>query len=151
VADSRAQSLSQLEVLAVDCQAIATAPRAHLFAVVIREDVSVAAVAEERAAPFTDVSRCLHPARGFRIELPELLQRSVFLRRQEFNPHPRRKIERAVGRFVFLPRLERLAVVTRTSTTFRALRRTVAEEILASLPVVTDDIRLAAGLFPFDP
>ena len=42
-------------------------------AVVIEKDLIVAAIAKERAAEFSDCSGCLHPARGLRIKLAELL------------------------------------------------------------------------------
>src|SRR5260221_4732668 len=45
--------------------------------VVIREDMVVAAVTKEGAAEFSDVSRSLHPARRFRIELSRFLQLPV--------------------------------------------------------------------------
>jgi hypothetical protein len=45
--------------------------------VVIEEDLVIAAIAEEGAAEFSDIRRCLHPARRFQIELSEFLQFSI--------------------------------------------------------------------------
>ena len=56
-------------------------------------------------------------------------------------------LDRAVFGLVLLPRLQRLAVVADAPAALGALRRTVEEDEFARLPVVTDDIRFAAGLF----
>lgn len=46
----------------------------RLRAVVTHEDAAVAEITVERAAEFSDVSRCCNPARRLRIELSQLLQ-----------------------------------------------------------------------------
>jgi hypothetical protein len=46
----------------------------RLRAVVTHEDAAVAAITIERAAEFSDISRCFHPARRLRIEISQFLQ-----------------------------------------------------------------------------
>ena len=46
-------------------------------AVVIHENSVVAAITKEGAAEFSDIRRCFHPARRFRIEISKFLQLSI--------------------------------------------------------------------------
>src|SRR5258708_3208230 len=46
--------------------------------VVIHENRVVAAITKEGAAKFSDIRRCFHPARRFRIEMSKFLQLSLF-------------------------------------------------------------------------
>jgi hypothetical protein len=42
------------------------------------KDMTVATIAKEGAAEFSNLRRCFHPALRFRIEISKLLQRPVF-------------------------------------------------------------------------
>src|SRR5437773_2184662 len=48
----------------------------RLRTVMIHEDVTEAAITKEGAAEFSNISRCFHPARRFRIEISKFLQLS---------------------------------------------------------------------------
>src|SRR5437667_8736947 len=45
--------------------------------VVIHENSVVAAITKEGAAEFSDIRRCFHPARRFRLEISKFLQLSI--------------------------------------------------------------------------
>src|SRR5579885_686184 len=95
--------------------------------VVINEDRIKAAIAEERAAQFPDLRRRLHPARSFRVEIPEFLQLSILLFRQNPDAHGGSHIERVPRRMnaLLFPRLLAFMVVTNTSAAFRSFRRAI--------------------------
>lgn len=48
-------------------------------AIVIHEDSVVSPITEKRAAEFSDLRRCSHPARCFGVEISESLQLSILL------------------------------------------------------------------------
>src|SRR6185503_3509616 len=100
-------------------------------AVVIEKDRVEAAITKKCAAEFSDGRRCFHPTRGGRIECSEGLQLSILLLRQKLNAHSRRRLDRAVFWLVFFPRIQRFAVVAKTSAAFRALLRAVIEDAFA--------------------
>src|SRR5689334_1814620 len=77
----------------------------RLRAVVVGEDGIVAAVAEEGAAEFADVRRRLDPARGFQVELAELLEGSVLLFGQELDSHRSGHVDGVVFRAGLFPRV----------------------------------------------
>src|SRR3989304_1190544 len=53
----------------------------------IHEDIVVAAITKEGAAEFSNIRRCFHPARRFRIEISKFLQLSILFFRQKLNAH----------------------------------------------------------------
>jgi len=53
---------------------------------VVSEDAAETAIAEKRAAEFSHLRRCFHPARGLGVESSKLLQVSIFLFREELDP-----------------------------------------------------------------
>lgn len=118
-------------------------------AVVIHEHVAVAAIGEKRAAESPDVGRRLQPARRLRIEFSKVLQRPVLRFREQLDAHGGRQIDGVVFRLERLSRVLRRTVVAGAPAALRTLRRTIAEDVLAGLRVVTDDIGLAAGLLHF--
>ena len=93
-----------------------------LRTVVIREDMVVTAIAENRAAACSNIRRRLHPTRRLRIELAQRLQLSILRFREDLNPDGSRHIRRAVLRLVFLSCLQRFPVVTDTAAAFGAFR-----------------------------
>src|SRR5687768_16452047 len=86
-----------------------------LRAVVIHKDTAEPAIAKEATAEFSHFSRRLHPARRLRIELSEFLQFSIFVLRQNLDPHRRRHIHCIVLRLVFFPRIQSFAIVAHAS------------------------------------
>ena len=66
-------------------------------AVVVDEDVVVAAIAKEGAAEASDVRRRRDPAGRLRVELSECLQRSIFVFRQELDSHLACGLARTIG------------------------------------------------------
>src|SRR5690606_11791720 len=118
----------------------------RLRAVVIHEDMFVAAVGEDRAAELANLGRRLDPARRRGVELTELLQLPILRLRQNLDAHVRRHIDRVTPFGLgCLPRLPRFAVIAQASAAGRALRRAVEKDDLAGLLVLADDIRLAAA------
>src|SRR6186997_1588488 len=99
--------------------------------VVPYEDAPVAAVAIERSALLSDVSRRLYPARSLRIEFAQLLKVEVFFFRQERDAHLRRHAHHTILWLMFLSRLQRLIVVTKTYSTARRLWRAIDKDIFA--------------------
>src|SRR5688572_18787823 len=93
-----------------------------LRTVVIREDMVVTAIAENRAAACSNIKRCLHPTRCLRIELAQRLQLSIPRFREDLNPHGGRHVRRAVLRLVLLSCLQRFPVVTQTAASFGTFR-----------------------------
>src|SRR5262245_55323892 len=77
----------------------------RLRAVVIHEDMIVAAIAKERTVEFPDFRRCLHPARRFRIELSKFLQLSILFFRQKLDAHGNRHIHSGIFWLIFFPAL----------------------------------------------
>lgn len=63
-----------------------------------------------------------------------------------FGTHGSCHLNRAVLRFVLLPRLERFAIVTDVSASFRALGRTIYKDAFTGRLVRTNNIRFAARL-----
>src|SRR6476620_4531515 len=86
-----------------------------LCTVVIRENMLVTAIAEDRAAALSDVRRCLHPTRRLGIELAQRLQLSILRFREDLNPHGGSHVHRTVFRLVFLSCLQGFPVVTHTA------------------------------------
>src|SRR6266513_1022599 len=111
------------------------------------EDAAVAPITIKRTAEVSDLSRRLYPTRPFRIELSHFLKLEIFFCRQKLDAHGPRHPNRAILRLMFLPRLQRVIVITKTYATTRGLRRTIEEDILAGLLVLTYNVRLAAGCF----
>src|SRR5208282_2742874 len=70
-----------LIVLSLDPQPGAESARGivRFRTVVIHKNGVEAAITKQRAAEFSDSRRCLHPARGFCVDLSELLQPSILL------------------------------------------------------------------------
>src|SRR5439155_14669540 len=116
-------------------------------AVVPHEDATVAPITIKRTAELSDRSRRLYPARSFRIELSQFLKFEIFFFRQKLNAHGRRHADRAILWLMFLSRIQRLIVVTKTYATTRSLRRTIEKDVLAGLLIPTYHIRLTAGCF----
>src|SRR5215204_869369 len=121
----------------------------RLGPVVVHEDRVVATVAEQRTAELPDLDRCLHPAGRGGIELTELLEPPVLVHGEECRPHGGCHIDGAALRFVLLPRLQRLAVVTDASASLGALRRAIHKGEFARRRVDGNDVRFAAGLLHF--
>src|SRR5580704_1190419 len=71
--------------------------------VVIHENGVEAAITKEGAAEFSDLGRCFHPTRRFRIELSKFLQLSIFLFRQKLNAHGGGQTKGALFWFMFFP------------------------------------------------
>src|SRR5208282_5387744 len=94
----------------------------RLRTVVTHEDAAVAALIIERAAEFSDVSRCFHPARRLRLEISKPLQLLIFFFRQKLNAHGRCHIHGGVFRSMFFPGLKPFTVVTNTGAAFRTFR-----------------------------
>src|SRR5882672_9902542 len=90
----------------------------RLRTVVTHEDAAVAAITIERAAEFSDISRCFHPARRLRIELTQLLQLQIFFFRQKLNAHGRGHIHGRGFRSSLLARQPSFTVVTNTGAVF---------------------------------
>src|SRR6266480_870247 len=111
------------------------------------EDATVAAITIQRTAELSDLSRRLYPTRSFRIELSQFLKPEIFFFRQKLDAHGYRHANRAILRLMFLPRLQRVIVVTKTYATTRSLRRTIEKDVLGGLLILTYNIRLAAGCF----
>src|SRR5437879_1942400 len=109
------------------------------------KNAAVAPITIQRTAELPDLSRRLYPARSFRIELFQLLKFEVFFFRQKLDAHGLRHANRAILRLMFLSRLQRLIVVTKTDATNRSLCRTIEKDVLAGLLILTDHIRFAAG------
>jgi len=65
-------------------------------------------VAKQSAAKFPDMGRCFYPARCFCVKFSELLQLPVL------------HVQSTVCWFVFFSRIERVAIVTKASPSFRA-------------------------------
>src|SRR5271157_3754094 len=103
-----------------------------LRSIMIHEDVSVAAIAEESAAELSNIGGRLHPTRRFRIEASEHLQPSILLFGEKLDADGGRHIERAARMQPFLfPRLLTSPVVTHVPAFFRALRGAIIKDILA--------------------
>lgn len=120
-----------------------------LGAVVIDEDTAEAAIAEDGAAKLADFQRSFQPARAFGVEFAQLLKLQVLLLGQNIDLHLGRQIHDAAFRFVFLPAIERFAVVAEAGAALGALRGTVDKKAFAGLLVMAHDVRLAAGAFHF--
>ena len=60
----------------------------------IHEDMAVAAISKKRAAEFSNISRCFHPARGLRIEIPQFLQLRYCSSVRQLNAHGSCHIQR---------------------------------------------------------
>src|ERR1035438_7212552 len=86
----------------------------RLRAVVIHENRVKAAIAKEGAAEFSDVRRCLHPDRSFRVEISKFLQLSILSFRQQLNAHGICHAHCAISWFMFFPRFQRFTVVAKT-------------------------------------
>src|SRR6266542_2555823 len=94
----------------------------RLRSVVTHEDAAVAAITIERATEFSNISRCFHPARRLRIEIPEFLQLQILFFHQKLNAHGRSHIHSGVFRSMFLSRFQPFPVVTNTGAAFRTFR-----------------------------
>src|SRR3982751_6810501 len=116
-----------------------------LRAVVVHEDGVVAAITEQRATELPDPRRRAYPTRRRRVELLESLQCPVLLLGQELGAPSRCHVRGAVLRLVLLPRVERSTVVTHASASFRALHRTVDEDVFAAGLLPSHDIRFTSG------
>lgn len=88
----------------------------------VGEDLVVAAITKEGTAELSNIRRCLHPARRFRVEIPKFLQFPILFLRQKLNAHRSRHIHSGIFWLVFFPCLQRFAVVTNTSAAFRTFR-----------------------------
>src|SRR5690606_5089320 len=113
--------------------------------VVADENRSVAKIPEDGAAELPDSRRRPQPAGRLRIELPDFLQPTIQLLREQLRAHLRSQLHGAALRLVLLPRLERLLIVAEASPASRALLRAADEEVLVRFAVVFDHIRLAPG------
>src|SRR4051812_33016035 len=87
----------------------------RLRAVVVREDVIVTAITKDGATALSDVGRRFDPTGRLGVERADRLQLSILVLRQKLDAHRDRQADRALCRLVFLPRLQRLAVVTHTA------------------------------------
>ena len=87
------------------------------------------------------------PARGFRIEFSQALQRAIFFFRQNLDPHGGGHVHGAGLRLEFFPGLQRLPVIADVPAVFWRFRRTIIENDFARLWVVPNHIRLAAAVF----
>src|SRR5690606_39518621 len=83
------------------------------------------------------------------VEFAELLQVPVLLLGEQLYAHRGGHVDRAAGRLVLFPRLQRLAVITEAAAARRAFRGAVAEDVLARSRVLPDDVRLAPGSLHF--
>jgi hypothetical protein len=70
---------------------------------VIYENSVVAAITKEGAPKFSDIRRCFHPARRFRIEISKFLQLSILFPRLKLNAHCSRHINSVSFWFMFFP------------------------------------------------
>ncbi len=81
------------------------------------KDMTVATIAKEAAAEFSNIGRCLYPALRFRIKLSKFLQLSILVFIQKLDTHRGCEINRVTSRVntflfsFFLP----FSVVTDTS------------------------------------
>src|SRR5271157_173883 len=71
--------------------------------VVIQENSVEAAITKEGAAEFSDIRRCFHPARRFRIEISKFLQLSILFFRQKLNAHGRCHINYVIFWSILFP------------------------------------------------
>src|SRR5581483_9867865 len=118
-------------------------------AVVIQENRVVAAIAEEGAAEFSDLRRCLHPTGRLRIELAKFLQLAILLFGEKFDAHGGRHAHGVVFGFVFFSCVQRFAVVAKASAPGGAFCGTIIKNIFARFLILTNYIRFAAGSFHF--
>ena len=73
------QCLDSRKILLLDSYRAAEAPGGvvRICAVMIHEDMVVAAIGKDGAAEFSYINGCFHPARRFHIEISKLLQLPV--------------------------------------------------------------------------
>ena len=83
-------------------------------AVMPDEDATVAAIAIEGPAELSDLGRRLDPARSFRIELAQFLEREIFFFGQKLDAHGCGHTDGAILRLIFFSRRQRFIVVTKT-------------------------------------
>src|SRR3984893_15416416 len=121
----------------------------RLRTVVIYEDGVVPTITKEGSAEFSNISRCFHPARRFRIEITDFLKFSILFFLKNLNANGSRHINSVIFWFMFFPRLQRSTVVANTSAAFRAFRRTIIKNVFACLFIVANNIRFTTGSFHF--
>jgi hypothetical protein len=127
-----------------NCSPEASGSVVRMCAVVVQEYLAVTTITEECSTKRPNLRRRADPTRGFRVELAQLLQRSVLFLGQQVDTHCGCHTHRAVLRFVLLPRCKRFAVVANTPTPRRALWRAIAEDVHTRLFVLANDVWLSA-------
>ncbi|MNN48583.1 hypothetical protein D3C81_1630710 [compost metagenome] len=115
----------------------------------VEEDFSVPVIAEKCSAQLPHLGRGLDPAGGFGIELAQLLQLTELVFRQDLDPHICSHSHCTIFRFVLLPGIQGFVVITHTSPSSGALRRTVHEDQLICSLIVPSHIRFSAGPLHF--
>src|SRR6266446_5030916 len=78
----------------------------RLRAVVTHEDAAIAAITIKRAAEFSNISRCFHPARRLGIEISKFLQLLILFFRQKLDAHRGCQINSVIFWFMFFPRIQ---------------------------------------------